>query len=100
MCAVQPPSAAANTFAVKETSFPLSSVSIHASDGELGHINGQSSSSKPRARHSLLKNLIWLHFQICHPENGNSINVSGIRRVYFANSERNTKERVRKSSIM
>jgi hypothetical protein len=42
---------------VKETSFPLSSVSINVSDGELRHINGQSSSSKPRARHSLLKEL-------------------------------------------
>jgi hypothetical protein len=44
-----------NTFAVKETAFPLSSLNISASDGELGHINCQSSSSKPRARHSLLK---------------------------------------------
>jgi hypothetical protein len=40
---------------VKETSFPRSSV--NSSDVELGHINRQSSSSKPRARNSLLKEL-------------------------------------------
>jgi hypothetical protein len=42
---------------VKETSFPLSSVNINASDGELWHIKFQNSSAKPRARHSLLKQL-------------------------------------------
>jgi hypothetical protein len=42
---------------VKEISFPLSSVNINASDGELRHINRQSSSSKDRTRHSLLKEL-------------------------------------------
>jgi hypothetical protein len=58
MSALQPsPAAAANTFPVKETYFPLSSVNVNASDGELGHVNHQSSSSKPRARHSLLKEL-------------------------------------------
>jgi uncharacterized small protein (DUF1192 family) len=57
MSAVQPSPAAANTLAVKETSFPLSSVNINASDGELKHINYQSFPSKPRARHSLLKEL-------------------------------------------
>jgi hypothetical protein len=57
MSAVQPSLTAANSFAVKETSFPLSSVNINASDGELWHITFQSSSSKPRARHSLLKEL-------------------------------------------
>jgi hypothetical protein len=57
MSAVQPSSTATNTFEVKETSFLLSSVNINTSDGELGHINHQSSSSKPRARHSLLKEL-------------------------------------------
>jgi hypothetical protein len=55
MSAVQPSPTAANTFAVKETSFLLSSVNTNASDGELRHINFQKSSSKPRARHSLLK---------------------------------------------
>ncbi|XP_023725462.1 uncharacterized protein LOC111874307 [Cryptotermes secundus] len=55
--AVQPPPpTTANTFAAKETSLPLSSVNTNASDGELGHINCQSSSSKPRAKQSLLKN--------------------------------------------
>jgi hypothetical protein len=55
MSAVQPSQTAANTFAVKETSFPLSPVNINASDGELGHINRQSFSMKPRVTHSLLK---------------------------------------------
>jgi hypothetical protein len=57
MSAVQPSPAASNNFAVNETSFSLSSVNINASDGELRHISCQSSSSKPRARHSLLKQL-------------------------------------------
>jgi hypothetical protein len=39
MSAVQTSPAATNTSAVKETSFPLSSVNMNASDGELGHIN-------------------------------------------------------------
>jgi hypothetical protein len=54
---ILPSPATASTFAVKETSFPLSSESIKASDGELGYIKRQSSSSKPRARRSLLKEL-------------------------------------------
>jgi hypothetical protein len=57
MSAIQPSPSAASTFAVKETSFPLSSKNAKASDGELGHISRQSSSSKSRARHSLLKEL-------------------------------------------
>jgi hypothetical protein len=56
MSAIQPSPSAASTFAVKET-FPLSSENIKASDGELKHISHQSSSSKPRARRSLLKEL-------------------------------------------
>jgi hypothetical protein len=36
MSVVQPSPAATNIFAVKETSFPLSSVNRNASDGELG----------------------------------------------------------------
>jgi hypothetical protein len=39
MSALQPSPTAANTFSVKETSFPLSSVKINASDWELGHID-------------------------------------------------------------
>jgi hypothetical protein len=61
---IQPSPTAASTFAVEETSFPLSSENINASDGELGHIIYQSSSSKPRVRHSLLKELNWLRFLI------------------------------------
>jgi hypothetical protein len=57
MSAVQPSPTAASTFAMKETSFPLISVNMNASDGELGHINLQSSPSKLRAKHSLLKEL-------------------------------------------
>jgi hypothetical protein len=57
MSTVQPSPTAANTYAVKETSFPLSFVNINASDGELMHINRHSSSSKPRVRRSLLKKL-------------------------------------------
>jgi hypothetical protein len=55
--AVQSSPTAANIFAVKETSFSLSSVNINTSDGELGFVNRQSSSSKPRAKHSLLEGL-------------------------------------------
>jgi hypothetical protein len=51
----QPSPMAANTFSVKEVSYSLRSVNINASDGELEHIISQSSSSKPRAKHSLLK---------------------------------------------
>jgi hypothetical protein len=47
MSAVQPSSTVANTFAMKETFFPLSSVNVNASNRELRHINCQSSSSKP-----------------------------------------------------
>jgi hypothetical protein len=57
MSAVQASPAAANTFSMKETSFSLRSVNKHASDGELGRTSHQSSSSKPRARHPLLKEL-------------------------------------------
>jgi hypothetical protein len=52
MSAIQPLPTAANTFAVKETSFSLSSVNKNASDGELRHVR---SSSKPRERNSLLE---------------------------------------------
>jgi hypothetical protein len=55
MSAVQPPPEAPNTYAVKETSLPLSSVNTNASNRELGHIICEGSSSTPRARHSLLK---------------------------------------------
>jgi hypothetical protein len=41
---------------VEDTSFALS---LDASGGEYGCFNEQISSSKPRARHSLLKELIW-----------------------------------------
>jgi hypothetical protein len=57
MSVVQPSPTATSTFTVKETSFPLSSVNINASDGELGHISYQSYSSKPTTRHSLLNEL-------------------------------------------
>jgi hypothetical protein len=48
---------AANTFAVKESSFPLWSVNINTSGGELRHINCRSSSSRRTAWHSLPKEL-------------------------------------------
>jgi hypothetical protein len=48
---------ASNTFAVDKTSFTPSSVKVNASDRELRHINCPSSSSNPRARYSLLKEL-------------------------------------------
>ncbi|XP_023721687.1 uncharacterized protein LOC111872233 [Cryptotermes secundus] len=64
MSAVQPSPTAANTFAVKETSFPPSSVNVSASDGELGHVSRQSSSSKPRAKHSLLKLNLASHSEL------------------------------------
>jgi hypothetical protein len=41
MSAVQPSPTAANTFTVKENYFPLSSVNISASGGELGHVSRQ-----------------------------------------------------------
>jgi hypothetical protein len=47
----------ANNFAAEETSFSPSSVNVNASDGELRHISCQSSSSKPGAWHSVLKEL-------------------------------------------
>jgi hypothetical protein len=47
----------ANTFAAEETSFTPVSVNVNSIDGELKHSNCQSSSSKPRARLSLLKEL-------------------------------------------
>jgi hypothetical protein len=57
MSAVQSSPTAANIFAVREISFHLSSVNINAYDGELGLVNRQNSSSTPRAKHSLLKEL-------------------------------------------
>jgi hypothetical protein len=57
--------------------------SIYASDGELGHVNHESSSSKSRARHSLLENLIWLRFLIWHHGKGNCMNIFVIKRVHF-----------------
>jgi hypothetical protein len=63
MSAVQLSPAAANTFAVEETSFSLGFVDIKVPKEELRYIYHQSSSSKTRARHSLLRILIWLHFQ-------------------------------------
>jgi hypothetical protein len=50
-------SPAGRTLAVKETSCSLSPVNPNACDGELRCISHQSSSSKPRARHSLLKEI-------------------------------------------
>jgi hypothetical protein len=50
-------SSLASTFVAEETSFTPSSLNVKASDRELRHISCQSSSSKPRARHSLLKEL-------------------------------------------
>jgi hypothetical protein len=41
MSAVQPSPAEANTFAVKEIFYPLSSVNINAYDANLGHISRQ-----------------------------------------------------------
>jgi hypothetical protein len=55
--ALQKPPPAVSSFTVEETSFPLSPVNPSASDGELRCMNHPSSSSKPRARHSLLKEL-------------------------------------------
>ncbi|XP_023719162.1 uncharacterized protein LOC111870825 [Cryptotermes secundus] len=57
MSAIQSSPTAGNTSSVKETSYLLGSGNIYASDGALGHISCQSSSSKPRARRSLLKEL-------------------------------------------
>jgi hypothetical protein len=57
MSAVHLSPTAANTFAVKENSFSVSSVNINSSDGQLGHISLHSSSPKARASHSLLKEL-------------------------------------------
>jgi hypothetical protein len=53
--ALQVSPTAANTFAVEKTSFTPRSVKVNASDGELRNINCPGFSSKPRARHSLLK---------------------------------------------
>jgi hypothetical protein len=57
MSAIQPSPTPASTFPVKETSFPLRSKNMNASDAELGGISHQSSSSKPRAKHAMLKEL-------------------------------------------
>jgi hypothetical protein len=95
MSAVQPSATAANNFAVNETSFSLSSVNINASDGERRHISCQSVSSKPRARHSLLRelSLATLSKLTLKKKKGNCMNMFGIRRVHFADSKRNTWER-------
>ena len=52
-----PTQAAANIFSVKDTSLSLSLDSSTASDGEFRCFSDQNSSSKPRARRSLLKEL-------------------------------------------
>jgi hypothetical protein len=70
MSVVQPSPTEANTFAVKEAFFPLSSVNINASDGKLGHINRQSSPLKPRARHSPLKELNFPSLSELTPRKG------------------------------
>jgi len=49
-----------NIFSVEDTSLLLSLDSSTASDGEFGFFSDQNSSSKPTARPSLLKELIWL----------------------------------------
>jgi hypothetical protein len=54
--AFKPSPTAANTLAVKKTSFG-SSANVTASSGKQGHINHQSFSSKHRARHFLIKYL-------------------------------------------
>jgi len=46
--------AGANIFSMEDTSFSLS---LDAFDGDYGCFNDKNSSSKPRARHSLLKEL-------------------------------------------
>jgi hypothetical protein len=92
MSAVQPSPTAANTFAVKENSFSISSVNINSSDGELGHIGRHSSSSKPRARHSLLKELNLAFLSELTLRKRKVYNILRIRRVHFANPERNTRE--------
>jgi hypothetical protein len=51
---------AVSSFLTEEASFPVSSVNPGASDGELGCISHPSSSSEPRAGHSLvIENLMW-----------------------------------------
>jgi hypothetical protein len=65
--ALQVSPTAANTFAVEETSFTPSSIKVNACDGELRHINCPSSSSKPTARHSLLKELNLASFSELTP---------------------------------
>jgi hypothetical protein len=67
MSAVQLSPTAPNNFTVKEISFSLSSVHLNASDGEFGYISYQSSSSKHRARHSLLKELNLASFSELTP---------------------------------
>ena len=52
-----PKQAAANIFSVEDTSLSLSLDSSTASDGEFGCFSDQNSSSKPRTRRSLLKEL-------------------------------------------
>jgi hypothetical protein len=54
ICVPNPTQAAANIFSVEDTSFSLS---LDASDGEFRCFSDQNSSSKPGARHSLLKEL-------------------------------------------
>jgi hypothetical protein len=55
--ALQVSPTSANTSASEETFFTPSFVNISVSDGEIRHIKCRSSSSKPQARHSLLKEL-------------------------------------------
>jgi hypothetical protein len=52
-----PEQAAANLFSVEDTSLPRSLDFATASDGEFGCFSDQNSSSKPRTRRSLLKEL-------------------------------------------
>jgi hypothetical protein len=52
-----PEQAAANIFSLEDTSLSLSLDSSTASDGEFGCFSSQNSSSKPRTRRSLLKEL-------------------------------------------
>jgi hypothetical protein len=100
MSAIKPSPIAASTFAVKETSFPLSSENMNASDGELQLINRKSSSSKPRARHSLLYKLNLALFSELTPRNGKLYKHIWNKQVHSVNSKRNTRERSWKISAM
>ena len=54
ICAVKSTPPAGSMFAVEDISCPLT---INSSDGEFRHINRPNPSSKPRARHTLLREL-------------------------------------------